>query len=79
MAIRISTHNGTKIAHKHNIRDKKTISKEPHINPNRPSKTWLDKPIKEMYEKIFQKSVDEYNKKQNVTSEKQHQKPKTQR
>lgn len=60
----ISTHNGSQISRKHNIRDKSVVSKENHIDPNGWHETWLDIPPKKAYKEVFEKSVIEYNNKQ---------------
>lgn len=60
----ISTHNGSQISRKHNIRDKSVVSKEKHIDPNGWHETWLDIPPKKAYKEVFEKAVIEYNNKQ---------------
>ena len=37
----ISTHNGTQVVRGHNIRDKKIVEKEKHIDPNGWNEIWL--------------------------------------
>lgn len=60
----ISTHNGSQISRKHNIRDKSVVSKEKHIDPNGWHEIWLDIPPKKAYKEVFEKAVIEYNNKQ---------------
>lgn len=64
MPVTISTHNGTAVAREHNIRNKKVISKENHIDPNGIHETWIDEPIRQAYERLFGESVQNYNNKQ---------------
>lgn len=64
MPVTISTHNGTAVAREHNIRNKKVISKENHIDPNGIHETWIDEPIRQAYERLFGESVRNYNNKQ---------------
>ena len=60
----ISTHNGSQISRKHNIRDQSVVSKEKHIDPNGWHEIWLDIPPKKAYKEVFEKAVIEYNNKQ---------------
>ena len=64
MPVTISTHNGTSVAREHNIRNKKVVSKENHINPDGIHETWVDEPIRQAYERLFGESVRNYNNKQ---------------
>ena len=64
MKVTISTHNGSKVAREHNIRNPKVVSKEEHIDLSRPHETWIDEPIREAYKRLFGKSVEAYNAKQ---------------
>lgn len=64
MPVTISTHNGTAVAREHNIRNKKVVSKENHIDPNGIHETWIDEPIRQAYERLFGESVRNYNNKQ---------------
>lgn len=64
MPVTISTHNGTSVAREHNIRNKKVVSKENHINPDGIHETWIDEPIRQAYERLFGESVRNYNNKQ---------------
>lgn len=57
----ISTHNGSSLSQGHNRRDKKIVSKEKHIDPNRTHEEWLDIDVKKAYERIFEKARVEYN------------------
>lgn len=70
MPVTISTHNGTAVAREHNIRNKKVISKENHIDPNGIHETWIDEPIRQAYERLFGESVRNYNNKQTRTDRK---------
>ena len=60
----IATHNGTVIARAHNIRDKRVISKEPHIDPEGKHETWIDYTVRNAYHRLFDAAVAEYNSKQ---------------
>ena len=53
----ISTHNGSQISRKHNIRDKSVVSKEKHIDPNGWHEIWLDIPPKKAYKEVFEKDA----------------------
>ena len=64
MKVTISTHNGSKVARDHNIRNPKVVSKEKHIDLSRPHETWIDEPVREAYKRLFGKSVEAYNTKQ---------------
>lgn len=64
MPVTISTHNGTAVAREHNIRNKKVVNKENHIDPNGIHETWIDEPIRQAYERLFGESVRNYNNKQ---------------
>ena len=59
-----ATHLGTKVAIGHNVRDKKWIAKEKHIDPNGFYEVWCYEDIKKKYEEIFSEAVKEYNEKQ---------------
>lgn len=60
----ISTHNGSKVARAHNIRDPKVVTKEAHIRPDGEHETWLDEAPRAAYERIFGEAVKAYNEKQ---------------
>ncbi len=62
--VTISTHNGSQVARQHNLRNPKVIAKEDHIDPNGHFEVWLDEDPKTAYERLFGKSVEEYNKRQ---------------
>lgn len=62
--VTISTHNGTSVAREHNIRNKKVVSKEPHIAPDGIYEIWIDEPVRQAYERLFGESVRKYNEKQ---------------
>lgn len=64
MAYTIATHNGSAVARDHNIRNKKVVSKEKHIDPNGIHETWIDEKPTQAYERLFRKAVDDYNIKQ---------------
>lgn len=62
--VTISTHNGSQVARQHNLRNPKVIAKEDHIDPNGHFEVWLDEDPKTAYERLFGKSVQEYNERQ---------------
>jgi len=64
MGVTIATHNGSKVARQHNIRDKRVAKKEEHIDLNRPHETWVDETPQRAYERIFGASVKAYNERQ---------------
>lgn len=64
MGFTIATHNGSVVARDHNIRNKKIVSKESHIDPNGIHETWIDERPKQAYERLFGKAVAAYNQKQ---------------
>lgn len=57
----ISTHNGSKVARQHNIRDKRITAKEPHIDPDGEHAIWHDVDPQKAYEIIFGAAVEKYN------------------
>lgn len=57
----ISTHNGSKVARQHNIRDKRITVKEPHIDPDGVYEIWGDVDPQQAYEIIFGEAVAQYN------------------
>ena len=57
----ISTHNGSKVARQHNIRDKRITAKEPHIDPDGEHAIWYDVDPQKAYEIIFGGAVVKYN------------------
>ena len=61
MGVTISTHNGSKVARQHNIRDKRVVTKEAHINPNGVHETWIDETPRKAYDRIFGEALKEYN------------------
>lgn len=63
-AVTISTHNGSKIARDHNIRNLKVVLKEEHIDPTLPHEIWVDEQISKAYKRIFGDALSAYNKKQ---------------
>ena len=64
MRVTISTHNGSRVAREHNIRNPKVVSKEGHISLNGICEIWHDEKPRQAYERIFSQSVAEYNEKQ---------------
>lgn len=64
MGVTISTHNGSTVAHEHNIRNPKVVSKEPHIDLNGCHETWIDEPVRQAYDRLFGLAVKKYNAKQ---------------
>lgn len=64
MAVTISTHNGSKVAREHNIRNPKVISKEPHIQQGGKFEIWTDEKPQDAYKRIFGQAVEDYNAKQ---------------
>ena len=64
MGVTIATHNGSKVARQHNIRDKRVATKEAHIDLTRPHEIWIDETPQKAYERIFGTSVQAYNERQ---------------
>lgn len=64
MGFTIATHNGSAVARDHNIRNKKIVSKEKHINPDGLHETWIDEKPTQAYERLFGKAVADYNSRQ---------------
>lgn len=64
MKITISTHNGSAVARKHNIRDKSVVEKEDHIRKDGKFEIWKDEKPQDAYKRLFGKFVDEYNSRQ---------------
>ncbi len=64
MGVTISTHNGSSMAYDHNIRNKKVVSKESHIDPNGVYEIWIDEPIRKAYDRLFGVALEAYNAKQ---------------
>lgn len=48
----------------HNRRDEDAIINQTHIDRNGDFEIWQDEPVREAYEKLFSKSVEEYNQRQ---------------
>ena len=61
----IATHNGSRVARDHNIRNEKVISKEKHIRADGLHEIWVDEKPQEAYERLFSEAVRKYNEKQN--------------
>lgn len=59
--VTISTHNGSSVARDHNIRNKKVVSKEKHIDPNGHYEVWVDEPARKAYDRLFGEAVARYN------------------
>lgn len=64
MNVTIATHNGSKVAREHNIREEKVVSKENHIDLNRTHEIWIDEKPQDAYRRLFEESRLEYNAKQ---------------
>lgn len=64
MGVTISTHNGSKVARDHNIRNPKVVSKEPHIDLHGCHEIWIDEKPKTAYQRLFGSAVEDYNAKQ---------------
>ena len=64
MGVTISTHNGSSVAREHNVRNKKVVSKEDHIDQNGVHEIWHDEKVRNAYERLFGQAVDDYNAKQ---------------
>ncbi len=60
----ISTHNGSSVAREHNRRNAKVIEKESHIDKSGVHKNWIDINPRDAYNRLFSKSIQEYNHKQ---------------
>ena len=61
MAYTISTHNGSSVARQHNLRNKKVVSKEEHIDAEGVHKTWLDIKPQDAYKRLFDEARLKYN------------------
>lgn len=64
MKVTIATHNGSDAHRAHNIRDVRVVSKEPHVRADGYHRAWMDVEQRKMYHRLFDKSVEEYNRKQ---------------
>ena len=64
MSVTIATHNGSTVAREHNLRNKKVVSKEKHIDMSREHEVWHDENPREAYKHLFGKAMDNYNAKQ---------------
>lgn len=64
MGVTISTQNGSVVHQAHNIRDKRCVEKEPHIDPNGVHETWVHEGVREAYDRLFGESAKRYNEKQ---------------
>lgn len=64
MAVTISTHMGYKVRQEHNRRNRAITDKEAHIRKDGHYEIWRDIPVREAYDRIFGKAVEEYNAKQ---------------
>lgn len=63
MAYTITIHNGSDVCQKHNNRDKDTVAKEEHINPDGEHITLRHIDIRKAYHKFFGKALNDYNEK----------------
>ena len=57
----IATHNGSRVARDHNIRNEKVTSKEKHIRADGLHEIWKDEKPQEAYERLFGEAVKKYN------------------
>lgn len=64
MVVTVSTHNGSVANREHNVRNRKVVSKEPHINPEGVNEIWIDEKPRKAYERIFGAALNDYNAKQ---------------
>lgn len=64
MGVTIATHNGSKVAREHNIRNERVTSHEAHIDPNGIHEIWHDEPIRQAYYRIFGDAQQAYNERQ---------------
>lgn len=64
MGVTISTHNGSVVHQAHNLRDKRCVDKEPHIDPNGVHEIWVHEGVREAYDRLFGESVKRYNERQ---------------
>lgn len=64
MKVTIATHNGSKVAREHNIRNEKVISKNENIDPSGVFEVWHDEKVRDAYMRLFGDALQEYNSKQ---------------
>jgi hypothetical protein len=64
MGVTISTHNGSKVARDHNVRNPKVVGKEKHIDLNGVSEIWHDEKPQDAYHRLFDGAREKYNAKQ---------------
>lgn len=62
--VTIATHNGSQIARQHNLRNRKVVDKETHIDPSGTHETWVDVAPRTAYKDIFGDAVKRYNARQ---------------
>jgi hypothetical protein len=62
--VTIATHNGSAAHRAHNIRDKRVVTKQEHIDPNGKFETWLDYEPRKAYDILFGQALDDYNQRQ---------------
>lgn len=62
--VTIATHNGSTLHRGHNMREKKVVEKEEHIDPDGHYEIWYDEMPEKAYHKIFDDAVRAYNAKQ---------------
>lgn len=60
----ISTHNGSKVARSHNLRNRTVTDKEEHIDRNGTYEIWYDENPRKAYTRLFGDSVKEFNARQ---------------
>ena len=61
MRVTISTHNGAEVRRAHNIRDKRVVEKQVHIDPEGLHETLIDETISHAYHRLFDETVAKYN------------------
>ena len=62
--VTIATHNGSRVARDHNIRNEKVTSKEKHIRADGLHEIWVDEKPQEAYERLFGEAIKQYNERQ---------------
>lgn len=64
MGYTLSVQNGSQCNRSHNIRSKKTVSKESHIDPEGNYEIWHDEKVRDAYERLFGIPMENYNRSQ---------------
>lgn len=64
MGYTMTFHNGSQCNRNHNIRDKKVVDKQKHIDKSGEFEIWKDEVHKDAYERLFGAAVKEYNENQ---------------